>query len=55
MLTRQSEDGQVFSIGDEEFGDWAAEDDDETYLPVNLEITDFSSTDGNKTPKGKHD
>jgi hypothetical protein len=28
MLTRQSEDGPVFSIGDDEFGNWADDDDD---------------------------
>lgn len=36
MLTRQSEDGPIFSIGDDEFGNWADDDDDEdddTYLP----------------------
>jgi hypothetical protein len=53
MLTRQSEDGAAFSIGDDEFGNWAADDDDDTYtlsfMGPNL------SVDGNKTPKGKHD
>lgn len=29
MLTRQSEDGPVFSIGDDEFGNWADDDDDD--------------------------
>jgi hypothetical protein len=37
MLTRQSEDGPIFSIGDDEFGNWADDDDDDddddTYLP----------------------
>ena len=32
MLTRQSEEGPVFSIGDVEFGDWADEGDDDTYF-----------------------
>ena len=32
MLTRQSEDGHVFSIGDDEFGNWADENDDDKYL-----------------------
>jgi len=27
MLTRQSEEGAVFSIGDDEFGNWADDDD----------------------------
>lgn len=29
MLTRQSEDGAAFSIGDDEFGNWADDDDDD--------------------------
>jgi hypothetical protein len=29
VLTRQSEDGPVFSIGDDEFGNWADDDDDD--------------------------
>jgi len=28
MLTRQSEDGAAFSIGDDEFGTWAEEEND---------------------------
>ena len=29
MLTRQSEDGHAFSIGDDEFGNWAGDDDED--------------------------
>jgi hypothetical protein len=29
MLTRQSVDGAAFSIGDDEFGNWADDDDDD--------------------------
>jgi hypothetical protein len=53
MLTRQSEDGPVFSIGDDEFGNWADDDeDDERYFLFN-NIND--SAEEIKAPKGKHD
>jgi hypothetical protein len=29
VLTRQSEDGPVFSLGDDEFGSWADDEDDD--------------------------
>jgi hypothetical protein len=32
MLSRRSEDGAVFSLGDDEFGNWADEED-ESYHP----------------------
>jgi hypothetical protein len=43
MLTRQSEEGPVFSIGDDEFGNWADDDDDDenTYFPAFQIIVDF--------------
>ena len=51
---RPSEDGNAFSIGDEEFGEWAEDDDEDTYLSLRI-TADYASVDGNKTPKGKHD
>jgi hypothetical protein len=44
-LTRQSEDGAVFSIGDDEFGKWADdddEDDDEDERYFSSEFLEFS-------------
>lgn len=29
IITRQSEDGPAFTIGDDEFGSWADDDDDD--------------------------
>jgi hypothetical protein len=55
LTTRQSEDGAVFSLGDDEFGSWADDGDDEdTYSPCMNDV-DLTRVDGNKTPKGKHD
>ena len=57
MLTRKSEDGPVFSIGDDEFGNWADDDDDvddDTYFTEIGRALTFR-VDRKKTPKGKHD
>jgi hypothetical protein len=37
MLTRQSEDGPIFSLGDDEFGNWADDDDDDDSYPPKIE------------------
>lgn len=52
---RPSEDGNAFSIGDEEFGEWAEDDDEDTYVSPKVPFN-RSTVDGSKTPlKGKHD
>jgi hypothetical protein len=52
MLSRKSEDGAVFSVGDDEFGNWAEEE--ESYLPDHFGRL-LCRGGGTQIVKGKND